>query len=167
MNNLKFFLITSVALTLVACGGGDKKDVPVKTPTQTTQSAPKVEKPTVKPEPKPLPKPAIKPAETKPVATPPAAQPKRTMSGKRLYMRRSCLACHGKNGAKGIQDYPNIAGLDASYSKSQIKDIVAGKRKGGADALTGAPRAESMRGALVTPDGEARITSEEITIIAA
>ncbi len=158
MTKMKFLLAASLTLTLAACGGSDKADTkPVKAPTQT--SAPvQAEKPTPKPEPKKVV--ASTPAEN-------AAPPPKPLSGKRLYMRRSCMACHGKNGARGIQEYPNIAGLDAIYMRAQIRDILSGKRKGSADALTGAPRAESMHGALVTPEGEARITADEIKIVSA
>ena len=31
--------------------------------------------------------------------------------GKQLYLTRTCVACHGKNGAKAIQNYPHLAGL--------------------------------------------------------
>ena len=88
-------------------------------------------------------------------------------SAKRLYLRRTCIACHGRDGAHAIQQYPDIAGLDASYIRTQVKDILTGKRKGSPDKLTGHPRAESMRGALVTPDGQMRVTDDEIKIIAA
>lgn len=93
-----------------------------------------------------------------------AAEKKKRDPGKRLYLRKTCLACHGKDGRKAIQDYPNLAGQDAKYMVNQIEDILAGKRKGSPDA-TGNPRSEGMRGALVTPDGERRITKEEIAQI--
>ncbi|PLX40442.1 MAG: hypothetical protein C0605_06430 [Hyphomicrobiales bacterium] len=89
---------------------------------------------------------------------------KKKMSPKRLYLRRTCIACHGKNGARSIQDYPNIAGQNPKYMIRQIKDILKGKRTGSPDA-TGNPRADSMRGSLVTPEGEHRISSEEIVAI--
>ena len=88
-------------------------------------------------------------------------------SAKRLYLRRTCIACHGKDGAHAIQQYPDLAGLDAGYIRAQVKDILSGKRQGSPDKLTGHPRAESMRGALVTPDGQMRVTDDEIKIIAA
>ena len=94
-------------------------------------------------------------AETK------AKKKKKRDPGKRLYLRKTCLACHGKDGKKAIQDYPNLAGQDAKYMIKQIEDILAGKRKGSPDA-TGNPRAEGMRGALVTPDGKRRISKDEV-----
>ena len=88
-------------------------------------------------------------------------------SAKRLYLRRTCIACHGRDGAHAIQQYPDLAGLDAGYIRAQVKDILSKKRQGSPDKLTGHPRAESMRGALVTPDGQMRVTDDEIKIIAA
>ncbi len=90
-----------------------------------------------------------------------AKKKKKRDPGKRLYLRKTCLACHGKDGRKAIQNYPNLAGQDAKYMVKQIEDILAGKRKGSPDA-TGNPRAEGMRGALVTADGERRITKDEV-----
>lgn len=89
---------------------------------------------------------------------------KKKMSPKRLYLRRTCIACHGRNGARAIQDYPNLAGQNPKYMIRQMKDILKGKRKGSPDA-TGNPRSEGMRGSLVTPEGEYRITNEEIKVI--
>ncbi len=90
-----------------------------------------------------------------------AASAKKKHPGKRLYLRRTCMACHGKGGIKAIQDYPNIAGQDKKYMRDQIEDILDGKRKGSPDA-TGHPRSEGMRGSLVTAEGELRITKDEI-----
>lgn len=81
--------------------------------------------------------------------------------GEKLYLRRTCMACHGKGGVKAIQDYPNIAGQDKKYMLDQIEDILAGKRTGSPD-FTGHPRAEGMRGALVTAEGKIRVTDDEI-----
>jgi cytochrome c553 len=77
------------------------------------------------------------------------------------------MACHGRNGARGIQEYPNIAGLDANYIRMQVKDILSKKRQGSDDPVTGHPRSESMRGSLVTAEGEMRISDDEIKILAA
>ncbi|CCQ73152.1 c-type cytochrome [Magnetospira sp. QH-2] len=93
-------------------------------------------------------------------ATPKKAKKKKD-PGKRLYLRRTCIACHGRNGAKAIQDYPNLAGQDAKYMIAQVKDILSGKRTGSPDA-TGNPRVQGMRGAIITPEGEHRITPAEI-----
>lgn len=85
--------------------------------------------------------------------------------GRKVYRRKTCLACHGRNGAKAIQDYPNVAGQNERYMVNQINDIISGKRTGSPDA-TGNPRAEGMRGALVTPEGEVRLSKEEIKQVA-
>ena len=90
---------------------------------------------------------------------------KKKHPGKRLYMRKTCLACHGRGGKRAIQDYPNIAGQEKTYLARQIMDIVEGKRTGGLNAQ-GKPRAEAMRGALVTPEGQPRITKDEAKQIA-
>ena len=47
----------------------------------------------------------------------------------------------------------------------QIEDILSGKRTGSPDA-NGKPRTEGMRGALVTAEGEMRISKEEIEQVA-
>lgn len=86
------------------------------------------------------------------------------LSGKQVYATKTCLACHGKEGRKAIQDYPDLAGQKADYMAAQIKDIIAGKRTGSADA-TGNPRANAMRGALIDPEGKIRITDDEIAAV--
>ncbi len=85
-------------------------------------------------------------------------------AAKKLYLRRSCIACHGKDGQKAIQDYPALAGQRADYMVAQIEDILSGKRVGSPDA-SGNPRAKGMRGALVAPDGSRRITEDEVKAI--
>ncbi len=164
---IKTVLFTGVAgLALISCS---PSSTPAKSTAKPAATAPaKVEPAPAKAEPAPEPA-KVEPAKVEPAAaTPEAAAPAapRPMSAKRLYLRRTCIACHGRNGAHAIQQYPNIAGLDASYIKKQIKDIISGKRQGSPDKLTGHPRAESMRGALVTADGEARISDDEIQVLA-
>lgn len=88
------------------------------------------------------------------------------LDGKKLYARRSCIACHGKNGQKAIQDYPALAGQRADYMVAQIEDILSGKRVGGQDA-SGNPRSKGMRGALIAPDGARRITEDEVKAVSA
>ncbi len=94
-----------------------------------------------------------------------AADAKKKHPGKRLYMRNTCIACHGRNGARAIQDYPNLAGQPKKYLVEQTWDIIDGKRKASRDAQ-GKPRTESMRGALITPDGKVRVKKEDIAQIA-
>ncbi len=90
---------------------------------------------------------------------------KKRHPGKRLYMRSTCMACHGKGGIRSIQDYPNVAAQPEKYIYKQIKDILSGKRVGGIDS-TGAMRTQPMVGALVTAEGEVRVTDEQIAQIA-
>lgn len=88
--------------------------------------------------------------------------------GKKIYMVKACMACHGKDGRNAMLDYPNIAGQDEKYLITQITDILAGDRLGSPDA-TGNPRAKGMQGALLSPSGDTnvpRISPEEIKQVA-
>ncbi len=64
--------------------------------------------------------------------------------GKALFAAKTCIACHGRNGAKAIQMYPEIAGQDAKYLLQQMNDIADGKRLSGPDAR-GYPRTQGMK----------------------
>ena len=76
------------------------------------------------------------------------------LNGKQLYLTRTCVACHGKGGAKAIQSYPNLAGLDQAYLYREAKDIAEGKRVSGPDAR-GYPRTEAMKAVMnVATDDE-------------
>jgi len=90
---------------------------------------------------------------------------KKKHPGRKVYMRKTCMACHGKGGAKAILDYPNLAGQNEKYMVAQINDILHQKRVGSLDA-NGKPRTEGMRGALVTAEGELRISPEEVELVA-
>jgi|SaaInl4_150m_RNA_FD_contig_51_704163_length_1606_multi_2_in_0_out_0_2 cytochrome c553 len=68
-------------------------------------------------------------------------------SGKKLFMRKTCMACHGKGGKKAILAYPNLAGQDKLYMTNQMKDIASGKRLASLDP-TGHPRTEGMKGVM-------------------
>ena len=95
-----------------------------------------------------------------------AAEKKKRDPGKKVYMTKTCMACHGKNGRKAMLEYPNIAGQDEKYIINQINYILGGKRLGSHDA-TGNPRAQGMQGALVTPgDNKPRISKAEIKQVA-
>ncbi len=101
------------------------------------------------------------------VSTVDAAEKKKKDPGKKLYMTKTCMACHGRNGKKAIMDYPNLAGQNEKYMIRQVNEIISGKRKGSPDK-TGHPRAQGMRGALTIPEtGEPTITKEEIKLISA
>lgn len=73
--------------------------------------------------------------------------------GKQLFLKRTCIACHGKDGAKAILMYPNLAGQSKEYMLAQIKDIASGARVSGPDAR-GYPRTQAMKDVMtvVTPD---------------
>ncbi|MFC1672571.1 c-type cytochrome [Pseudomonadota bacterium] len=85
--------------------------------------------------------------------------------GEKLYMTKTCMACHGKGGKKAIRDYPNVAGQDKRYMTIQINNILHGLRMGSPD-ITGTPRALAMKGALVTPLVlKPTISAEEIGLV--
>ena len=90
---------------------------------------------------------------------------KKRHPGKRVFLRKTCLACHGKGGVRAIQQYPNIAGQPKKYIANQIKDILSGKRVGSKDD-TGAVRTAPMTGALITAEGKVRISDKEIKQVA-
>ncbi|MBF0444456.1 MAG: c-type cytochrome [Magnetococcales bacterium] len=68
-------------------------------------------------------------------------------TGKKLFMRKTCMACHGRGGIKAILAYPNLAGQDNKYLFNQMKDIASGKRLAALDP-TGHPRTEGMKGVM-------------------
>ncbi|MBR9971653.1 c-type cytochrome [Magnetospirillum sulfuroxidans] len=54
------------------------------------------------------------------------------LPGKKLYMTKTCIACHGKDGAKPImKTYPFLAGQDKDYLIRQANDIKNSVRKNG------------------------------------
>ncbi len=49
--------------------------------------------------------------------------------GPTLYKSKTCIACHGVDGAKPIlPTYPKIAGQNKDYAINQMKDIKSGAR---------------------------------------
>jgi cytochrome c len=55
--------------------------------------------------------------------------------GKALYLEKTCIACHGKEGKKPLTPaYPKIAGQNAAYIEAQMKDIKNGVRSNGSSA---------------------------------
>ncbi len=67
-----------------------------------------------------------------------------TDDGKKVYMTKSCMACHGMKGAKPVMTYPALAGQNEKYLLNQLKDIKAGKRVGTIDETTGHPFVQGM-----------------------
>ena len=56
--------------------------------------------------------------------------------GAALYAAKTCVACHGANGAAPIMPtYPKLAGNNAAYMVQQMKDIKSGARSNGQSAV--------------------------------
>lgn len=68
-------------------------------------------------------------ASLKEPAAPAAAGP--AHPGKTLFLTKTCVACHGKEGRKPLPGYPAIAGQDKAYILAQTKDIKSGARANG------------------------------------
>lgn len=66
------------------------------------------------------------------------------LDGKALFRTKTCIACHGREGTRGIQSFPEIAGQDARYLLSSMNDIADGKRVSGNDDR-GYPRTQGMK----------------------
>lgn len=55
--------------------------------------------------------------------------------GKTLYLEKTCVACHGKDGKKPLTpEYPKLAGQNAKYAEKQMLDIKSGARANGSSA---------------------------------
>lgn len=80
------------------------------------------------------------------------------LDGKALFAAKTCVACHGRNGAKAIQVFPDLAGQDAKYLLEQMDAIAKGERLSGNDAR-GYPRTQGMKDVmhLVSPAERAAI----------
>jgi cytochrome c len=72
--------------------------------------------------------------------------------GPTLYKSKTCIACHGPDGAKPIlPTYPKIAGQNKDYAINQMKDIKSGARANG--------QAAAMKGVMHL------VSDEEIAIL--
>jgi cytochrome c len=49
--------------------------------------------------------------------------------GKKLYIEKFCITCHGEKGISTAPNYPNLARQNPNYLVNQVKDIISGKRK--------------------------------------
>lgn len=78
------------------------------------------------------------------VAAPALAGDDALKAGKRVFMTKTCLACHGRNGAKPIMSYPALAGQNEKYLISQLEIIKEGGRVGTIDEATGHPYIKGM-----------------------
>ncbi len=62
---------------------------------------------------------------------PTAASTAPATPGKTLFLTKTCVACHGKEGKKPLPGYPVIGGQDKAYILAQTKDIKTGARTNG------------------------------------
>jgi cytochrome c len=57
------------------------------------------------------------------------------LDGEQLYKTKTCVACHGGDGASPMMpSYPKIAGQNAAYAIQQMQDIKSGARSNGNSA---------------------------------
>ncbi len=71
-----------------------------------------------------------------------ACAPALAADGAKLYLDKTCVACHGKDGKKTLMpDYPKIAGQNKAYVEKQMLDIKSGVRANGNSA--------AMKGVMV------------------
>lgn len=73
-----------------------------------------------------------------------AASEEELKAGKRVYMTKTCLACHGRGGAKPVLSYPMLAGQSEDYIVDQMEAIRDGERVGSVDESTGHPFVQGM-----------------------
>ncbi|KIM00077.1 Cytochrome c553 [Paramagnetospirillum magnetotacticum MS-1] len=71
---------------------------------------------------------SLKEAPAAAAAAPAAGAPH---PGKTLFLTKTCVACHGKEGKKPLPGYPMIGGQDKAYILAQTKDIKSGARANG------------------------------------
>lgn len=65
----------------------------------------------------------------------PATFSAQAADGAKLYMEKTCVACHGKDAKTPLTpQYPKIAGQNAAYAEQQMKDIKSGARANGQSA---------------------------------
>jgi cytochrome c len=63
------------------------------------------------------------------------APPAAALDAPTLYLKKTCIACHGKDAKSPIlPTYPKIAGQSADYAFNQMKDIASGARNNGQTA---------------------------------
>ncbi|MBI3147710.1 MAG: c-type cytochrome [Betaproteobacteria bacterium] len=63
------------------------------------------------------------------------AGPALALDGAKLYLEKTCVACHGKEGKKPLTpEYPKLAGQNAKYAQKQMLDIKSGARANGNSA---------------------------------
>lgn len=77
--------------------------------------------------------------------------------GAALYLEKTCIACHGKEGKKPLMpDYPKIAGQNVKYIEKQMLDIKSGARANGNSA--------AMKGVMeIVNDAEIKAIAEYLS----
>lgn len=77
--------------------------------------------------------------------------------GAKLYLEKTCIACHGKEGKKPLMpDYPKVAGQNAQYIEKQMLDIKSGARANGNSA--------AMKGVMeIVSDAEIKAIAEYLS----
>ncbi len=81
-----------------------------------------------------------KPADAK-------AAPGAKLDGAKLWLEKTCVACHGKDAKTPIlPEYPRLAGQGAIYAERQMHDIKSGARSNGNTA--------AMKGIMVLVNDE-------------
>jgi len=77
--------------------------------------------------------------------------------GAKLYLEKTCIACHGKEGKKPLMaDYPKVAGQNAAYMEKQMLDIKSGARANGNSA--------AMKGVMaIVSDAEIKAIAEYLS----
>jgi cytochrome c len=87
--------------------------------------------------------PTLAPAADTPAAPAPAAAPAAQAApapataadGPTLFVKKTCVACHGKDAKSPIlPTYPKLAGQSADYAYNQMNDIKSGARNNGQTA---------------------------------
>lgn len=65
----------------------------------------------------------------------PAATGAEGLDGAQLYVKKTCVACHGKDAKTPILPiYPKLAGQNPEYAYNQMQDIKSGARANGQSA---------------------------------
>ena len=77
--------------------------------------------------------------------------------GAKLYVEKTCSACHGPAGNKTIlPDYPKIAGQNIKYIEKQMTDIKSGARANG--------NAAAMKGVMhLVSEAEIKVIAEYVS----
>jgi cytochrome c len=77
--------------------------------------------------------------------------------GAKLYLEKTCVACHGKDAKTPLTPiYPKLAGQSAAYAEAQMKDIKSGARANGQTA--------AMKGVMhLVSDAEIKVLADYLS----